>query len=245
MRCALRSLLATALAIMASGPNVPVLADCDAMGHGINDSVQGYTWIGRFEERLGKEGDATTWDHWTVEKVIAGDVPTDLSYHPFTPQNGCHPVEFKRGVRYLVSTSDLEFPSNKNTVGYRLLEHGRVRLVPFLTRAEFYDDRYRVTTLTAALRLVAPGALPQTDTIGPVTDAGAASAQEQPAGGVVGRVVVLVAEALKEAMQRLELLVRHLDAQEHPAVVGAVVAIVEQTDVPAGAHALQEVEERP
>ncbi|MFN8521245.1 MAG: hypothetical protein U0667_18105 [Chloroflexota bacterium] len=149
----LRLVFALVILGCATIASAPALADCDAMGHGVNDSVHGYTWIGTFVKRTGMEGDPSAVDRWNVERVIAGDVPADLSYHVYAPQNGCHPVEFKRGVRYLVSTSDLEFPSNKNTVAYRLLEHGRVRLVPFLTRAEFYDDRYRVTTLDGGLEV--------------------------------------------------------------------------------------------
>lgn len=106
--------------------------------------------------------------HWKVEQVVQGEVPPDFSYPPFAPQNRCHPVEFRKGVRYLVSTSDVEYPSNLDTVAYRYLSRGRVRLAPFYVSASKYPDEYRVTTLKAALRLVAPGALPPTDTVGPI-----------------------------------------------------------------------------
>src|SRR2546429_665806 len=49
------------------------------------------------------------------------------------------------------------------------------------------------------------------------------------------------------AQEALELGVvrrRHLHSDQHPAVVGAVVAIVEQADVPAAAHAVEKLHQR-
>src|SRR6186997_2099651 len=68
-------------------------------------------------------------------------------------------------------------------------------------------------------------------------------AQEQPAGVVVGLVRELIAQAVQQAMERPEVRAGYLDAQQDAPEVGAMVSVVEQADVPAGAHALEEVEQ--
>src|SRR5574340_502173 len=65
------------------------------------------------------------------------------------------------------------------------------------------------------------------------------SGEEQLVGWVAGFVPVAVAQPVKEFLEAGLFLFRHLDADPHPAIVRAVVAIVEQADVPAAAHALQ------
>src|SRR5690242_6406160 len=63
----------------------------------------------------------------------------------------------------------------------------------------------------------------------------------------VGRVVdfplIRVAERLEEAPELGFLIVRHLEADEDAAEVGAVVAVVEQADVPAAAERVEELGE--
>src|SRR5207247_5539676 len=98
----------------------------------------------------------------------------------------------------------------------------------------------------AALRLRAPSArrcsapaFPET------TDAGSPSDQEQPVCGVASLLGVRVAEIFQEAPELLHLAGRNLHADQHAPVVGAVVAVVEQADVPVAAHAPQELHQRP
>ena len=52
-----------------------------------------------------------------------------------------------------------------------------------------------------------------------------------------------VAEAVQEAVQLGQLVRRHLQPDEHAADVGAVVAVVEERDVPARTEAVEELGE--
>src|SRR5438876_3498505 len=97
----------------------------------------------------------------------------------------------------------------------------------------------------AALRLRAPSArrcsapaFPET------TDAGSPSDQEQPVCGVASLLGVRVAEIFQELPELLHLAGRNLHSDQHPAVVGAVVAVVEQADVPVAAHAREKAHQR-
>src|SRR5580765_6601425 len=72
----------------------------------------------------------------------------------------------------------------------------------------------------------------------------ARSAQEQPVHRVVGFVLARVGQALEEFLETLLVLARHLDADQDAAVVRALVAVVEQADVPARVHARQEAHQR-
>ena len=53
-----------------------------------------------------------------------------------------------------------------------------------------------------------------------------------------------VAEAVQEAVQLGQLVRRHLQPDEHATDVGAVVAVVEERDVPARTEAVEELGER-
>src|SRR5262249_21332673 len=59
--------------------------------------------------------------------------------------------------------------------------------------------------------------------------------EEEIVGGVVGLALIAVAEALEEGLEAGHVLRRHFEPGEHPAEVGAVIAVVEQADVPAAA----------
>ena len=53
-----------------------------------------------------------------------------------------------------------------------------------------------------------------------------------------------VAQRVEEFVKGLAVFFRHLDAHQNAAVVGALVAVMEQADVPARAHQAQELEQR-
>src|SRR5678816_1767506 len=71
-----------------------------------------------------------------------------------------------------------------------------------------------------------------------------AAAEEHPIGGFGRFVDVVVAETVEETPELRAVLRRHLHADEHAPVVRAVVSVMEQADVPAGAHAVQETHQR-
>src|SRR5207244_2414369 len=90
----------------------------------------------------------------------------------------------------------------------------------------------------AALRLRAPSARRcSAPAFLETTDAGSPSDQEQPVCGVARLLGVRVTEIFQESPELLHLARRNLHADQHPAVVRAVVAVVEQADVPVAAHA--------
>src|SRR5260221_4810590 len=68
--------------------------------------------------------------------------------------------------------------------------------------------------------------------------------QKGAVGGVRRFLGVGITQGLQMAQEFLALGLRDLDAREHPAIVRAVIAIVEQRDVPGGAHRLQEAQQR-
>src|SRR5882672_4105362 len=68
--------------------------------------------------------------------------------------------------------------------------------------------------------------------------------QEGAVGGVRRFLGVGITQGLQMAQEILALGLRDLDAREHPAIVRAVIAIVEQRDVPRRAHGLQEAQQR-
>src|SRR5262249_42292038 len=70
------------------------------------------------------------------------------------------------------------------------------------------------------------------------------AAQEKAVGRVVGLVPVRVAELCEVLGEARPVRRRHLDARKHAAVIGAVIAVVEQADVPAVAYRAQEREQR-
>ena len=53
-----------------------------------------------------------------------------------------------------------------------------------------------------------------------------------------------VPETLEEGVERGHLVVGHLERGEHAAEVGAMIAVVEQADVPAAAERVEELEQR-
>lgn len=70
------------------------------------------------------------------------------------------------------------------------------------------------------------------------------SAQELVVDRVVGLRGVCVAEAVQEAVELGQLIRRHLQPDEHATDVCAVVAVVEERDVPARTEAVEELCER-
>src|SRR5689334_6573580 len=70
------------------------------------------------------------------------------------------------------------------------------------------------------------------------------AAEEHPVRRIGGLVDVVIAEAIEEPPKLRAFARRDLHADEHAAIVGAVVAVVKETDVPAGAHAVEEAHQR-
>src|SRR5207244_11135855 len=90
----------------------------------------------------------------------------------------------------------------------------------------------------AALRLRAPSARRcSAPAFLETTDAGSPSDQEQPVCGVARLLGVRVTEIFQESPELLHLARRNLHADQHPAVVRGVVAVVGQDDAPAAARA--------
>src|SRR5262249_1163194 len=73
---------------------------------------------------------------------------------------------------------------------------------------------------------------------------GADSAEEEPRDAVPALVAEAIAELGDEAPERGELRGRDLEPGEHAAVVGSVVPVVEEADVPAPAHPVEEAHQR-
>src|SRR6187455_2010720 len=69
-------------------------------------------------------------------------------------------------------------------------------------------------------------------------------AEEHPVGRVGRLVDVVVAEPVEKAPELAAVARRHLHPDEHASVVGAVVAVVEEAYVPAGAHAVEKAHQR-
>src|SRR6266478_1610830 len=69
-------------------------------------------------------------------------------------------------------------------------------------------------------------------------------AEEHPIRGVAGLLHVRVVQLVEVAQEFRPVGRRHLDTREHTAVVGPVIAVVEQADVPTGADRLQKPQQR-
>ena len=69
------------------------------------------------------------------------------------------------------------------------------------------------------------------------------SSKEQAVCGVLGFVLIAVTEAFEEVFEGLIVAGRDVDADEDAAVVGAVVAVVEEGNVPAALHVVEEAGE--
>src|SRR5215212_3560637 len=70
------------------------------------------------------------------------------------------------------------------------------------------------------------------------------SAQEQPISRIPAFVLVRIAKLFQKRFKLYLVLRRHLHADEHPAVICAVVAIMKEADVPAAAHRVEKPHER-
>src|SRR5690606_26349066 len=71
------------------------------------------------------------------------------------------------------------------------------------------------------------------------------SAQKQPIRRIAALIPVAIPELLQEAPEGRLVLARDLHADQHTAIVRTVVAVMEETDVPAAAHRAQKLHERP
>src|SRR5690606_13165103 len=68
--------------------------------------------------------------------------------------------------------------------------------------------------------------------------------QEELISRVVGLFHPGIAQVFEETVELLAVLGRHLHAHQNAAVVGTLVAVVEQRDVPGGRHQAEELEQR-
>src|SRR5215217_1681660 len=63
----------------------------------------------------------------------------------------------------------------------------------------------------------------------------------QTIGGVAGLIPIGVAEVVERALEARTVGLWHLNASEHPSVVGPMVAVMEQRDVPGVPEAVEEL----
>src|SRR5260370_14528511 len=71
------------------------------------------------------------------------------------------------------------------------------------------------------------------------------STKKQPVRGIAAFVHVRIAELGEKTLEFAHLVARYLHADQHPAVVAPLIAVVEQADVPVGAHARQKAHQGP
>src|SRR5712691_1606562 len=71
------------------------------------------------------------------------------------------------------------------------------------------------------------------------------SSEKQPIRRIATFVCVRITERRKEPLEFAHLPARHLHADQHPAVVASLIAVMEQADVPVGAHIREELHQRP
>ncbi|MBX3031771.1 MAG: hypothetical protein KF809_16605 [Chloroflexi bacterium] len=172
-----------------------VLADCPMMARLPSiEGVRGETFIGRVirEERLGSGDTLHVWD---VERVFAGDIPSRLRY----TSSPCFGTRYEVGERYLVSSSQLRGGDYAWTAAYRLLPGGRVELQRWWPPG--YPRELRVRTLAAALAVVAPGAVPPTDSVEVTPVSGSGGSFLPPLAGLVGGLAAMVVLRRRSARQ--------------------------------------------
>lgn len=151
---------ATLVILLVSGlvgaPASPAFADCqgDVVWPSL-DRARGTTFIGTFEGHT-RNRDGWRVPRWTVERVIAGPLkPGPLDGWGIT--SGCHPTGYVKGERYLVSSQFAGGGDAFDTVAYRLLGDGRVRVANYPDQPAGTAPRiYRADTLADALDLLAP-----------------------------------------------------------------------------------------
>lgn len=134
----------------------PVAADCQG---GVVwpslDRARGTTFVGTFEGHT-RNRDGWRVPRWTVERVVAGPLkPGPLDGWGIT--TGCHATGYVKGERYLVSSQFAGGGDAFDTVAYRLLGDGRVRLASFPDQPASTAPRiYELDRLADALDLLAP-----------------------------------------------------------------------------------------
>jgi hypothetical protein len=165
----LSAVVMLAASLLVGAPPLTAAARCG--GARLAASPDGDAWVGRFVRIYGPESDEDPQALWRIERLVTGDqrvVDGEMAYL----DDSCAPPTFRRGARYLVTTGHWP-PSTTNTVAWRILGDGRVRLVTWLP-ASAYPERYRVDTLDEALAVVRRGSLPPTDTAPAAADPGSA-----------------------------------------------------------------------
>jgi len=163
-----RLTLTVAMALTAVGLSAaPVAADCQGgpVWPGSVAEAQGETFVGVFlRSTSDASGDETF--HWDVEQVYAGAIrPGAQTWGTGRPS--CHPTHYTEGVRYLVSGPPKTQPGSRDAfsvVAYRLLDRDRLQMHPFEGEVADYPAELQVDTLSDALAVLVPDALPPTDT---------------------------------------------------------------------------------
>lgn len=155
---------------MTSGP---VAADCSGrihIAHGVR-AVQGTTFVGTVRSfeygRYPGHPRYTARVTWQVERVFAGGtLPDRIDY--LTPP--CLTAAVQPGVRYLFTTSDIEFPDSEDSAAWIVRPGEALDFWGFGRDLEIYADLFEpfvaLETMDEALDAVAPGAgegLPPTD----------------------------------------------------------------------------------
>lgn len=168
MKATRRLTLTFVMALAALGLSAaPVAADCQGgpVWPGSVVEAQGETFVGVFlRSTSDASGDETF--HWDVEHVYAGAIrPGAQTWGTGRPS--CHPTHYTEGVRYLVSGPPKIQPGNQDAfsvVAYRVLDGDRLRMHPFEGEVADYPAELQVDTLSEALAVLVPDALPPTDT---------------------------------------------------------------------------------
>jgi len=159
-RLASVSLVAIAAATLLAGGQ-PQAAAAACGGSRLTASPDGDAWVGTFVRIYGPESEEDPQALWRIDRLVKGHqrvVDGEMAY----VDDSCEPPTFRRGAEYLVTTSHWP-PSVNDTVAWRILGDGRVRLVTWLPTSA-YPAKYRVSTLDEALAVVRRGSLPPTDT---------------------------------------------------------------------------------
>lgn len=150
-----------AASFLAGGPPQVAVAACG--GARLTSPPEGDAWVGTFVRIYGPESDEKPQALWRLQRVVVGDLRGEGGEEMSYVDDPCGNLVFRRDRRYLVTTSDWRSPTVNDTVAWRILSDGRVRLVTWLPLSA-YPARYHVDTLDEALVVVRAGSLPPTDT---------------------------------------------------------------------------------
>jgi hypothetical protein len=137
-------------------------ADCNTIGLPTPDFAQarGTTFIAVSQERRIYPESRVARYTLEVTRVYAGDIaPGEWRYRA----DACSSVGFEPGVRYLVTTADIQGPDVTDTLTWRLNDDGSVRLEPqYMRYREYPAETRRARTVHDVLDGLGVGSLPDT-----------------------------------------------------------------------------------